>query len=71
VELRLDRAELTVIVADDGRGISADEISAPRSLGLVGIRERARLLGGSAALRGVPGRGTEAVVKIPVEAPAP
>jgi PAS domain S-box-containing protein len=71
VELRLDRAELTVIVADDGRGISADEISAPRSLGLVGIRERALLLGGSAALRGVPGRGTEAVVKIPVEASAP
>jgi signal transduction histidine kinase len=67
VEIRLrDRADgLLLEVRDDGRGITAGEIGDPASLGLVGIRERAELVGGSVELEGVAGRGTIVSVRIP------
>jgi signal transduction histidine kinase len=58
---------LEVRVSDDGRGILSSEVAAPRSLGILGIRERALLLGGTADLRGEPGRGTVASISIPCE----
>lgn len=67
VEVRL--AELgdnfTLEVKDNGRGISETEIRNTRSLGLLGMRERAALLGGEVRLRGEPGRGTTVSVRIP------
>jgi len=36
-----------------------------KSLGLVGMRERALLLGGALELRGVPGKGTTVTVRLP------
>jgi PAS domain S-box-containing protein len=57
-------------VADDGRGISEAEGTRSGSLGLLGIRERAAQFGGALELSGGPGRGTVAVVRVPV-GPAP
>lgn len=65
VSLRLEDDRLTVSVADDGRGILAAEVGAPRSLGLMGLRERAFLLGGTAEIHGEANRGTMAVVSVP------
>ncbi len=45
-------------VRDNGRGVTEAETHGPQSLGLLGIRERARLLGGEVSIRGVPGHGT-------------
>jgi PAS domain S-box-containing protein len=55
-------------VKDDGRGITADVLNSGRSLGLLGIRERARRIGGEATISGGPGTGTTVEVKarIPV-----
>lgn len=53
-------------VRDDGRGITHEEISGPHSLGLLGIRERAELLGGSVAIAGRPGEGTVLTVTLPI-----
>jgi PAS domain S-box-containing protein len=69
VELAVEGSVLNLRVADDGRGVTPEELTAARSLGLAGLRERALLLGGSAVLTGAPGRGTEALVTIPLEAP--
>lgn len=57
---------VTLQVQDDGRGIRAQDITGTRSLGLLGMRERAKRLGGSFEIRGVPGDGTIAMVSIPV-----
>jgi PAS domain S-box-containing protein len=38
---------LVLQIRDDGRGIRAEDIRDPRALGLLGMRERARRLGGS------------------------
>lgn len=51
---------------DDGRGIKAEEISDIHSLGLLGMRERAKHLGGTLEIHGLPGQGTSLKVTIPV-----
>ena len=56
-------------VRDNGRGITREEVSGPRSLGLLGIRERAELLGGSMAIEGHPGAGTVLTVTLPMTLP--
>jgi signal transduction histidine kinase len=67
IEVRLrDRGEeLLLEIRDDGRGVTEEEIAHPSSLGLIGIRERATLVGGTAAFAGIPGRGTIVSVRIP------
>lgn len=57
-----------IAVADDGIGFSgeAQPASDRRSFGLVGIRERAELLGGSAEIQSAPGEGTHVRVVVSV-----
>jgi signal transduction histidine kinase len=57
---------LTLTVRDNGRGITRAEMSSVESIGLLGMTERARLLGGNLSLAGAPGRGTTVIVKVPV-----
>ena len=52
-------------VRDDGRGISEASLASPGSLGLVGIHERARRLGGHATIEGRPGEGTTLLLDVP------
>jgi signal transduction histidine kinase len=53
-------------VKDNGRGISAAEIADTRSLGLLGMKERAALLGGDFQIGPVRGgHGTKVTVRIP------
>jgi two-component system, NarL family, sensor histidine kinase UhpB len=52
-----------VTVADDGAGFF--QMSANRGLGLTGIRERVRALGGSCVIDTQPGRGTRIAVQLP------
>jgi signal transduction histidine kinase len=66
VQLKEDAARIILEIRDNGRGISREEISDPRSMGLLGMRERAARLGGDfriQPLRG--GKGTRACVAIP------
>jgi signal transduction histidine kinase len=67
VEVRLAKqnSRLTLEVHDDGRGIPEDRLSRNESLGILGMRERAMLIGGDLAITGAPGRGTTVRVTIP------
>jgi len=56
---------LIVEVRDNGIGIIEGRIIGPKSFGLIGIRERVRLLGGEAVIRGKPGEGTLVRVTLP------
>ena len=68
VEIRIrQRADtLFLEVRDDGRGIKPAEITGASSLGLAGIRERADMIGATALIEGVPGRGTIVSIRIPL-----
>jgi signal transduction histidine kinase len=57
---------LVLEVKDNGRGISEAEIHNTRSIGLLGMRERAALLGGEVRFSGEPGKGTSVRVRIPL-----
>jgi signal transduction histidine kinase len=66
VALRADSAMVHLTVHDDGRGIPAEETRDPRALGLVGMRDRARLFGGDVAVSGRPGKGTTVTAFVPL-----
>ena len=57
---------MTLSIRDNGRGITQPEISSAESIGLLGMSERARLLGGELSIAGVPGRGTTIRVDVPI-----
>jgi signal transduction histidine kinase len=65
VRLAEEEHQLVLEVKDNGRGISDEQINNTKSIGLLGIRERAALLGGNVAWQGHPGKGTTATVRIP------
>ncbi len=73
VEVRLEyrAGHLRLVVKDDGRGFLVEPGSnagpGPLGrLGLVGIRERASLVGGAVLIESAPGSGTTVFVKIPL-----
>jgi len=53
-------------VADNGRGITPSQVESSSSLGLLGMRERVRLVGGTLKLVRLPKGGTEVVVRVPL-----
>ncbi|HVN83553.1 MAG TPA: sensor histidine kinase [Candidatus Binatia bacterium] len=65
ISLRLEDDQLVLEVEDDGRGVTHAETTSPHSLGFLGMRERARLLGGEVEIAGVIGRGTTVHMRIP------
>jgi len=69
VEVAIDRSDgaVTLVVRDNGRGFSLAQPRAPGSYGLLGLRERAYLLGGEVNIASEPGRGTTIEVRIPLE----
>ncbi|MBE0603354.1 MAG: PAS domain S-box protein [Deltaproteobacteria bacterium] len=57
---------LTIEVRDNGIGILEGRIIDSKSLGLIGMRERVRLLGGNIGIGGKPGEGTSVIVTLPL-----
>ena len=65
VELEERPDKLVLIVQDNGSGITKSQASDSKSLGLIGMQERARSWGGDVTFRGVPGQGTTVTVQVP------
>jgi len=71
VEARLERQNnrITFHVSDNGEGFDPEKAKANKSLGLVGMQERAFLLNGDLKIAGVPGAGTTMTLTIPLAHP--
>jgi signal transduction histidine kinase len=66
VEVRVRPTEVEIVVEDDGRGFDLEALPADkRGMGLSGIAERVRILGGRRTIRSTPGRGTRVSVRLP------
>ena len=68
VELIAADAFVRLRVIDDGTGFDAGSLSGKESLGLVSMRERARLVHGELAVESQPGAGTRVDVRVPLRA---
>lgn len=67
VEITLADTDRGILLSvhDDGRGIPPDAVTASESLGLIGMRERALLIGGELSIHREPGGGTTVEVRVP------
>jgi two-component system NarL family sensor kinase len=64
LELTITPEQIRLSIEDDGLGFDPNDVS-PGRYGLIGLNERARLLGGSLRLKSCPGAGTQLEVIIP------
>jgi PAS domain S-box-containing protein len=69
VMLELKGQVLTLIIEDDGKGFETNAAAVitgnDRGLGLLGMKERAELFGGTIEIESAPGKGTAIFVRVP------
>lgn len=69
IRLEFADSRMRMTIEDDGVGFAVPEklsyLAGNGKLGLVGMQERARLLGGSVTVRSAPGAGTTVVAELP------
>ena len=68
VSVRLERENNSLIleVRDNGKGITEKQLADSKSLGLMGMRERAAYWGGHVNMKGIRNGGTTVIVHIPL-----
>jgi signal transduction histidine kinase len=65
IVIKEEAGEFVLSVRDNGKGITEDDKSRLQSLGLLGMRERAHLIGGEIDIVGLEGQGTVVTVRVP------
>lgn len=66
VSLRQSGVELILQIMDDGIGIPEGTIGQPPSVGILGMQERAALIGAKLSISSTPGRGTTVRLRVPL-----
>jgi signal transduction histidine kinase len=70
IQLSADRSSVTVEIEDDGVGFDPDGIAAEpgslRGIGVLGMRERIEIVGGTLRIDSEPGGGTHVIMTVPV-----
>ena len=64
--LKKDAKGLVLKIMDNGKGISEEGILQSNSFGLVGMRERALILGGTVTIKGRKEKGTTVILRLPI-----
>lgn len=70
VKMEESHSGLILVVKDEGRGFAVKEISNlsnAESYGILGMRERAELIGGRVEILSSPGSGTQVIIEVPTE----
>jgi signal transduction histidine kinase len=69
VQLSFEEGQVRLLMQDDGRGLSPEDLHDPSNgdggFGLIGMKERASLLGGEMRVSSIPGEGTQVEVIVP------
>ncbi len=65
ITLNYTKPILSLEVSDNGLGITAEQVKNPKSLGIIGMNERALAVGGEFNIEGFPTKGTRVRVEIP------
>jgi signal transduction histidine kinase len=66
VSLKKKAGKIELKVRDNGKGITEEQASNPKSFGLIGIKERAYYLNGKVVINGLQDKGTTLTIGIPL-----
>jgi signal transduction histidine kinase len=66
IKIEIDHGFFVLSVKDNGIGTSQSEKSEQQSLGLLGMRERAHLIGGEVSISSAQGQGTLVTLRVPL-----
>jgi signal transduction histidine kinase len=64
--IKADSENILVEINDNGKGIRDEDLENPKAFGLIGMRERVRILNGRMSIVRNEGMGTTVSVKIPL-----
>jgi signal transduction histidine kinase len=67
LEIKRDGRGVLITIQDNGQGFTPETGERARGLGLMGISERARMLGAKHELKSVPGKGTSLTIHLGLE----
>jgi PAS domain S-box-containing protein len=70
VDLGANEKGVTLSVLDTGKGFDTSVHNPAAGIGLIGMRERLRLVGGKLLVKSAPGRGTEIIAEVPLDTSA-
>lgn len=65
-KLELHDNDLVMEITDDGQGFDMEQVRGKRSLGLLGMRERAEMIQGTLEIQSAVGKGTTTVIHVPL-----
>jgi signal transduction histidine kinase len=65
IKIRIEDGHFILAVSDNGKGITKAE-KPEQQLGILGMRERAHLIGGELTINGGEGKGTAVIVRVPL-----
>jgi signal transduction histidine kinase len=66
VSIQCSNKQLKFLVEDNGRGINTEQINAKNSYGILSMKERTKLMGGSFSISGKESKGTQILIKLPL-----
>jgi len=65
-ELRIEDGRVVLGVSDNGKGLDESALAQPESLGLLGMQERATIVGGDIVFGSSAGKGTTLTLRVPL-----
>jgi PAS domain S-box-containing protein len=65
VSLELKDKHVILSIEDDGLGFKLEDINTKKTFGIVGMRERTQVMGGTYGISSMPGKGTTVIVSVP------
>jgi signal transduction histidine kinase len=67
IKIKKENGNFVLSITDNGKGITEADKS-EQQLGILGMRERAHLIGGEIDINGTEGKGTVVIVRVPIPA---
>lgn len=67
VNLAKNADNLILKIQDNGKGITEKQISDPKSMGFIGMKERVNFVGGEFKIQGTPNKGTTLRIGVPLK----
>ena len=68
-QLELNNNQLLLKITDNGKGFDSSNIGHKKTLGLLGMKERTLMMGGSYEITSEPGKGTTVIISAPFDNP--